>query len=197
VLGRLLALVVLAAALLLALRTARVPARLQRRAAVLVGLALVSALAALLSNRDTAGFEDALTLVLVGVTPVVLAARLVRNPDVTAESLLGALCVYLLSGLFFALVFSLTADLTATPFFASLSAASPADYLYFSYVTLTTVGYGDLVARTTLGRMLAVTEALTGQAYLVTVVALLVSNFRPRPRDRDESTIQNERERET
>jgi hypothetical protein len=84
--------------------------------------------------------------------------------------------------LFFAFVFALTADLTASPFFSSISIASPADYLYFSYVTVTTVCYGDFVARATLGRMLAVTEALIGQAYLVTVVALLVSNFRPRTR---------------
>jgi hypothetical protein len=132
---------------------------------VLVGLALLSALAALLSSRDTTGFEDALILLLIGVTPVVLAGRLVRNPDVTAQSLLGALCVYLLIGLFFAFIFALTAGLTAAPFFASISTASPADYLYFSYVTLTTVGFGDFVARATLGRMLAVTEALIGQAY--------------------------------
>jgi hypothetical protein len=178
-LGRFLVVVVLAAALLLALRTAQVPGRLQRRAAILVGLAVVGALAALLTDRVTIGVENALTLLLIGVTPIVLARRLVRNPDVTAQSLLGALCVYLLLGLFFAYVFLLTTDVTGAPFFASTSAAGPADYLYFSYVTLATVGYGDFVARATLGHMLAVTEALTGQLYLVTVVALLVSNFRP------------------
>ena len=49
--------------------------------------------------------------------------------------------------------------------------------LYFSFVTLTTVGYGDVLTRSDLGHTLAVTEALVGQIYLVTVVALLVSDL--------------------
>ncbi len=52
------------------------------------------------------------------------------------------------------------------------------DFLYFSLATLTTTGYGDLTAAGELGRTLAVLEALLGQIYLVTVVALLVSNLR-------------------
>jgi hypothetical protein len=69
------------------------------------------------------------------------------------------------------------------PFFVTVAAPGAVDYLYFSYVTLTTVGYGDLTARGDAGRMLAVCEALLGQLYLVTVLALLVGNVgRPRPR---------------
>ena len=49
--------------------------------------------------------------------------------------------------------------------------------VYFSFVTLTTVGYGDLTASNSVGRAFAVQEALFGQIYLVTVVALLVSNL--------------------
>jgi hypothetical protein len=85
-LGRIVALVVLAAALLLALRIADVPVRTQRRATVLVAVALASALAAPLTGRATTGFENALSLVFVGLTPVVLANRLVQNPDVTAQT---------------------------------------------------------------------------------------------------------------
>jgi hypothetical protein len=60
------------------------------------------------------------------------------------------------------------------------------DFLYFSLVTLTTTGYGDLAARSALGRKLAVTEALSEQVYLVTVVAVLVGNIgRVRPEHRD------------
>jgi hypothetical protein len=66
---------------------------------------------------------------------------------------------------------------------ALLTAASPVvvarrlEYLYFSYVSLTTVAYGDLTAATDVGRVLAVSEALIGRLYLVTVVALLVGNI--------------------
>jgi hypothetical protein len=48
------------------------------------------------------------------------------------------------------------------------------NFLYFSFVTITTVGYGDLTAGTSLGCSIAIAEALTGQIYLVTVVAAIV-----------------------
>ena len=51
------------------------------------------------------------------------------------------------------------------------------DHLYFSFVSLTTVGYGDLTPISDLGRMIAVSEALIGQLFLVTVVALVVGNI--------------------
>ena len=76
------------------------------------------------------------------------------------------------------------------PFFAQQAHATVADYLYFSFVTQTTVGYGDLTAAGGFGRALAVLEALIGQLYLVTVIALLVSNLgsaRRRARERDET----------
>jgi Ion channel len=177
---RFLALVVLGAALLLALRTSRVSSQVERRAAMLVGLAVIAALGALVTGRGTPEFTAGLTLILVGLTPIVLATRLVRNPEVTTESLLGAACVYLLIGLFFALIFGLTPALTGAPFFNSTEQATASDYVYFSYITITTVGYGDLTPHTALDRMLAVADALVGQLYLVTVVALLVSQYRPR-----------------
>jgi voltage-gated potassium channel Kch len=67
--------------------------------------------------------------------------------------------------------------LGSEPFFVQTQKATTADYLYFSYVTQTTLGYGDFTAAAGLGRALAVLEALIGQIFLVTVVALLVSNL--------------------
>jgi hypothetical protein len=77
--------------------------------------------------------------------------------------------------LFFAYLYSAIGAVNGH-FFAGRHGATIVDYLYFSFATLTTVGYGDLTAAGDLGRMLAVSEALTGQLYLVTVVALLVGN---------------------
>jgi hypothetical protein len=179
------ALILISAALLLGLRIAQVPPRAQRSAALLVALALI---VGLLSSLPAVTFVPASLVIVIGAvliaaTSIVLAQRLVHNPEVTRETIVGALCVYLLIGLFFAFVFSASATATGIPFFASQPGASTPDYLYFSFVTLATVGYGDLVARTNLGRMLAATEGLTGQLYLVTVVALLVSNLNRPHRD--------------
>ncbi len=65
-------------------------------------------------------------------------------------------------------------------FFANGEAATGARCLYFSFTTLTTVGYGDLTAASNLGHTLSVTEALLGQIYLVTIVSVIISNLRPR-----------------
>ncbi|HKH42281.1 MAG TPA: potassium channel family protein [Solirubrobacterales bacterium] len=98
---------------------------------------------------------------------------------VTIHSMFGVLCLYLLIGLTFAVGYAVIQDVSGTDFF-TIERAGRDDFLYFSYATLTTVGYGDLVAATNLGRSLAITEALLGQIYLVTVVALIVGNLRGR-----------------
>ncbi len=76
----------------------------------------------------------------------------------------------------FASLFSAVAALSDVPFFADGATPTLSSLQYFSFTTLTTVGYGDLAPATRLGRSLAITEALVGQIYLVTVVALLVGN---------------------
>ena len=65
----------------------------------------------------------------------------------------------------------------APPFFAGGEPAVSTSLLYYSYSTLTTVGFGDLTASSDLGRMLSVLEALVGQLYLVTIVALVIGNL--------------------
>src|SRR5262249_35777611 len=96
---------------------------------------------------------------------------------ITASSVLGALCMYLIAGLLFAYVFGLIDATDQGRFFVQVQHPPSIDYLYFSLVTLTTVGYGDFTAAGNFGKMLAVTEALAGQLYLVSVVAVLVSNI--------------------
>ena len=86
----------------------------------------------------------------------------------------------MLIGLLFAFVFGAVDRLGGDPFFAEGTPATMARCLYFSFTTLTTVGYGDLTARSDLGHTLCVFEALTGQIYLVTVVSLIVGNLRRR-----------------
>ncbi len=87
------------------------------------------------------------------------------------------MCLYLLIGLFFTFVYKTIDVINDEPLFVQTPSASTTDITYFSYVTLTTVGYGDFTAAQDGVRMLAVTEALFGQLYLVSAVALVVSQF--------------------
>jgi hypothetical protein len=101
-----------------------------------------------------------------------------READaVTIQTMFGVLCLYLLIGLLFGVAYATIGELSSTPFFNPPGEHGRDDFLYFSYTTLTTVGYGDLVAATNLGRSLAITEALLGQLYLVSVVAVIISNL--------------------
>ncbi len=79
--------------------------------------------------------------------------------------------------MFFGFLFPVVPILSGAPFFANQNDASIRDYLYFSFITLTTVGFGDLTPRTDLGRALTVIEAVLGQLYLVSAVALVVGNI--------------------
>lgn len=132
---------------------------------------------------DSAAGLVALLYVL--MTPPAIATGVVKQfreqGGVTIHSMFGVLCLYLLIGLIFAVAFAVIQDISSTDFFTTKDGGRD-DFLYFSYATLTTVGYGDLIAATNLGRSLAISEALLGQIYLVTVVALIVGNLRGRPR---------------
>jgi hypothetical protein len=177
--GRIITLVLVGGTLLYALHTSGL-GRLLRIASIVtactVGLAVLEVV---LTGRirPAGGIDTAVAGILVMITSIVIARRLVRHPAVNASTIAGALCIYLLVGLFFAFLFGFTGEVGQDPFFVATSHATDVDYLYFSFSTLATVGFGDLVAGTNLGRMLAVTEALFGQMYLVTIVALLVGKF--------------------
>jgi voltage-gated potassium channel Kch len=118
---------------------------------------------------------------------VTVARRFASHPVVTGSSILAAICIYLFIGLAFATVYGFIAAADAAALFANgMGDGTSAERIYYSYITLTTTGYGDFVPATDPARMTAITEALFGQVYLVTIVALLVSNIgSPRRRDRD------------
>jgi hypothetical protein len=165
--------------LLAALLAARTGRRLFRTAGVVVLVAFISTLAsAFVSGSDTTtGVFFILNVLLVGTAPVVIARALWRRQVVDVHTVLGAICIYVLIGMLFAFVYSSAGLLSDEAFFAQTNNANIADFLYFAFITLTTVGYGDFTAAHGLGRALASMEALLGQIYLVTVVAVLVSRM--------------------
>ncbi|HZL63565.1 MAG TPA: ion channel [Thermoleophilia bacterium] len=180
--GRLTTLVLLAATAWLALRASQVERRLLRWAETLIPLATLAAIvASVLGSDDTARIVTAsLTALLVLVAPAAIIKRVATHPVINLNTFYGAVCVYLLIAMFFASCFAVIGAASGQGFFAQIqppAKASSTDYLYFSFVTITTVGYGDLTARGDVGRMTAVLEAIFGQLYLITVVALVVQNL--------------------
>lgn len=186
--GRIASMIIFAATTWLALRAAQVKRRILRIALALIPLAtLIAIILVLVGNDETATIvSKILTVLLVVVAPVAMLRRLVAHPVISLNTFFGAVCVYLLIGMFFATTYGLIALISGDQFFAQLTIAAkdtPAiDYLYFSFVTITTTGYGDLSAATGVGRMTAVLEAIFGQLYLITVVALVVQNLGQRSR---------------
>jgi len=115
--------------------------------------------------------------VLVVATVAVIALSVVRRGEIDRQSITGAICVYLLLGMVFLFVYNAVAALGSGAFFHQGIDGTRALRLYFSYVTLATLGYGDYTPAGNLGHALAVVEALLGQLYLVTVVALFVARL--------------------
>jgi Ion channel len=99
------------------------------------------------------------------------------HAEINILTVLAAVCIYVLLGLSFAFVFECVSEFGPGPFFTAHEAGTRSDYTYLSFVTLATVGYGDLTAAGGIGRALAVTEGLLGQIYPVTTVAALVGNL--------------------
>lgn len=171
------------ATLLLAMRAAGVARRWTIAADVFV---LVSVFAAvgfllldLLVDEDLTRFESDRPSPLWGlmsaIAPAVVVARLLRHRQVTKSTLMGAVCGFLLLSLSFFFAFLSVGSLQDADFFGDPEPTT--SFMYFSLVTITTLGYGDLAATTELGRLFAGIEAVTGQVYLVTFIAFLVSLY--------------------
>ncbi len=157
------------------------PRRWVIRGAVVLAVAIVafSAVEASMGHIDSAATRIGNAL-LVTLAPPAIVAGIVRSlrarNQVTVEAVFGVLGLYILLGMFFAFVYGAIGRLTGS-FFVQQQSPTVAHCLYFSFTTLTTVGYGDLTAASNLGHTLSVTESLTGQIYLVTVVSLIVGNL--------------------
>jgi hypothetical protein len=163
--------------LLFTLHTSRAGRLLTILALVFVTINLLLAMVSVLAPVDAS--SSALTLAFGGflliAAPVVILRRIISHTVVTTQTVLGAIDVYLLFGMIFAMLYIGLDALGPEPFFAGAPHVTSSDYLFFSYTTLTTVGYGNLVPAGAFGQTLAMVEALTGQIYLVIVVARLVS----------------------
>jgi hypothetical protein len=125
--------------------------------------------------------------VLYLIAPFSIVRDLVTRPAVDRETLLGAVAAYVLIGMFFAFAYKAVGEFGNVPFFGTAGRGSLSQDLFFSFVTMTTVGYGNLVPAANPGQSLAVVEALIGQLFLVVAVGKIINVFTPQRRKRSGS----------
>jgi hypothetical protein len=158
--------------LLIGVRVPGTGPRIRRLAAVGVVLGLGA------SVTGRVGLTSVAVILLVLASIGSIARYLWRTTDADVQHVGGALAVYLLLAMLFAATHQLCATLLGQPYLGGVDGATDvAGYLYFSVVTITTVGYGDISPGSNAARAVAMAEALIGQLYLVGVVGAAVSTW--------------------
>jgi hypothetical protein len=178
-----------AAALVAALRATGVRPRIQRVVVLFVVVLLaVLALAALAeaagATLPEAGRADPLWLLLVIGVPVLVLRRIAHHTVVGIRTVLGAIAAYLQIAVSYAAVYQAVDAWSAAWLFGEPQTSSA--YMYVSLTTISTLGIGDIVPVTQAARLVLASEAVLGQIFLVTVVAIVVSRFASHPRETPE-----------
>ena len=156
----------------------------RRQLKLVTDIAIVAAvLAAAGLVLDVTGLIDAAIVIsasLLFLTATTILGRVLGARTVTFRTILGALTTYTMLGLIYGFVYEVIEKLQAGAFFSGNPPKTDGQFMFFSYTTLTTTGYGNLVPAGQPGQSIAVLEMLTGQIFLVTLVAGLVSLWRDR-----------------
>jgi voltage-gated potassium channel Kch len=171
--------VLFVAVAILTLRASRV----RRLTRLIMGAALVgSAIAASLALSRISEIGDGIANIWAGLvlllTAIIIVERVLKMGTVTLQSIYGAVSAYLILGLMFAAFYAAMFHFGGDKFFAEGRPGTTQTFQYFSFTTLTTLGYGDFTAAQSSGQAVAVVEAITGQVFLATLVARLVASFR-------------------
>ncbi len=128
------------------------------------------------ASDDLSAWRELSSLVTLLLFTAVVAGQVFRSGPVTHHRILGAVAVYLLLGLLWASAYALLHQLRPDAFAGALGEAlTQQTWIYYSFITLATVGYGDITPVHPVARSLAIAEALTGQLYLAITLARLVS----------------------
>jgi hypothetical protein len=148
-----------------------------RRHWVLIGACVaIAPLVFVVNSASVVGLTYLLPVaVLVTATLPVTLDRVLHHRRVTSETVLGALCSYVLLGFLFAFAYLAIDAVRDAPFFVQPGERAQSEFVYFSFVALTTLGFGDLSPAVGLPQALTVVEAVLGSVFLVTLVARLVT----------------------
>jgi len=157
--------------------------RIKRRTArllmgVIIAGSVVAVVLALNKSEVDSGLAYSWSALLLLAAAIVIIRRVLAQPEVSLRSIYGAVSAYVIIGLMFAAIYAAINQFTAEEFFTQGPVASLKTFQYFSFTTLTTLGYGDYTAKGSGGQAVAVMEAMLGQIFLATLVARLVSGFR-------------------
>ena len=156
------------------------PARVRLASAAASAAVVAAFLAKQIPSDRLLGASFGVVAILLGIAAVTILRRVIVGAgEVDFRTILGAISVFTLLGLLFAFLYVAFGRWTHQAFFTGTAHAQASDYLFFSYTTLTTTGYGNLVPAGRVGQSFAVLEMLVGQIFLVTLVAGLVSLWRP------------------
>jgi hypothetical protein len=166
----------------LTFRTAKAALSVRAITLLVIGAAVVVALANVFVTvtSQLLAVTFVISAVLYLVAPYAVVRDIATRRAVDQQTVLGAITAYLIVGMCFAFTYRTVAALQPTPFFGSSGPGDMSDALFFSFVTLTTTGYGNLVPATNPGQSLAVLEAVLGQLFLVTAVAKIITAWKPR-----------------
>ncbi len=165
----------------LILRTSRACRLVRFVADIVLGLAAVVVVVSLFAHRPGGQLGGIFTVccLLYLIAPFSIVRHLMLRRAIDIETLLGSIAAYLLIGMFFAFAYKAAGEFASVPFFGSAGDGSLSQDLFFSFVTMTTVGYGNLVPAGNPGQTFAVLEAVTGQLFLVVAVGKIISSMRP------------------
>ena len=123
-------------------------------------------------------FIQSIYALYLGIAVFLILRDILSCQHITADTIRGGICAYLLIGFFWALLYAIVASFNERAF---SQAANEAEFygkaIHFSFTTLTTLGYGDIVPVSPLATMLTNLEAIIGQLYPSTLIAILVGHY--------------------
>lgn len=176
---------------IVALASSHVKPRVVRASIWLSALSVLFAITAAASDEGALlNIASAIQICLLTVATAAVLGRVLASTEVGSRTILGAISVYAVLGILFTFAYGMVDRIQGGPFFEGHAHPDGSDFIFFSYTTLTTTGYGNLVPGGQPGRMISGLEMMIGQIFLVTLVAGLVSLWRPgaalrRRRERD------------
>jgi len=153
---------------------------------LLVVTVLISVVLALLDRADLEFVHTILMLLFFLLTLKPAVEQTLFSGEITGNSIIGSICIFLLLGLIWTMLYLLVAEFIPGAFSGIETVKwkqSLPDFIYFSFVTLTTLGFGDLLPLSPLARFLVYMEAVTGVFYMAIVVSSLVGARIPKSKE--------------